>query len=253
MELQVTGAAIYGYLFDLPYLPMTATLVNTWIAMAVIVGLCWLLTHGMAVHPTGWRQLMAECLVTGAHRFVCRTMGAGWDNFVPLIASLFSLSAVCSLMSLTGAFAPTSDLNTLLAWSLLVFGLIVGWKIRTRGWNGYLRSYLEPVPLMAPLNVLSEAAVPVSMAFRHFGNIASGTVISLLLYAALGRVNKLLFRWVPGTIGVIVRDIPFLAAGLPALLQCYFGVFSSLVQPFIFCMLTMLFVSRAAQTEGDTE
>jgi F-type H+-transporting ATPase subunit a len=183
-------------------------------------------------------------MVTG---LVHNNMGKKWSGFIPFIAAIFSMSAVDNLMGLTGAFSPTCDLSTLLAWALLVFVLITYWKIKTNGVGGYLKSYLDPIPVMAPLNVISEIATPISMAFRHFGNIASGTVITLLLYAALETVNKMLFGLIPGVIGQVLGTIPFLAVGIPAVLQVYFGVFSGLVQPFIFCMLTMLFIAQAGE------
>ena len=63
-----------------------------------------------------------------------------------------------------------------------VFVLIMYYKIKTNGIFSYLKGLLDPIFIMAPINVLSEISTPVSMAFRHFGNILSGTVISTLLY-----------------------------------------------------------------------
>ena len=247
MDLNVTGAKIYGYLFGNENLPISETLVNTWIAMVVIVGVCIFLTHNLSVHPTTKRQIVAEYLVGMVTGLVHNNMGKKWNGFIPFIAAIFSMSAVDNLMGLTGAFSPTCDLSTLLAWALLVFILITYWKIKTNGIGGYFKGYFDPIPVMAPLNVISEIATPISMAFRHFGNIASGTVIMLLIYAALGTVNQMLFGLLPGAVGQVLGTIPFLEVGIPAVLQAYFGVFSGLVQPFIFCMLTMLFVAQAAE------
>ena len=136
MDLNVTGAKIYCYLFGNPNLPITETLVNTWIAMAIIVGACIYLTHGLSVHPTSKRQIIAEYLVGMVTDLVHNNMGKKWTSFVPFIAALFSMSAVDNLMGLTGAFSPTCDLSTLLSWALLVFILITYWKIRTNGIGG---------------------------------------------------------------------------------------------------------------------
>ena len=86
---------------------------------------------------------------------------------------------------------------------------------------------------------------PVSMAFRHFGNVVSGTVISTLIYAALAAASSALFGWLPGLFG----KIPFLQVGLPAVLSIYFDLFSSCMQAFIFAMLTMLYIGSAAGNE----
>jgi F-type H+-transporting ATPase subunit a len=77
------------------------------------------------------------------------------------------------------------------------------------------------------------------MAFRHYGNVLSGSVIAVLIAAALGGLTSLVLGWLPGGLG----EIPFLRIGLPAVLSLYFDLFSSLMQAFIFAMLTMLNVS----------
>lgn len=249
MEANVTGAKIYCYLFGNPNLPLTETIVNMWIAMAIILVVCIWLTHRLSVHPTTKRQVVAELLVGMVTGLIHNNMGKKWEKFTPFIAAIFSLSVVCNLMGLTGAFSPTGDLNTLVGWAILVFVLITYWKIRANGIGGYIKGYFSPIPVMAPLNLISEVATPVSMALRHFANIVSGTVIMTLIYAALGVVNSAIFGLIPGIVGDVLGAIPFLEVGLPGVLQAYFGVFSGCVQPFIFCMLTMIFVSQAAETD----
>lgn len=246
MDFSVTGAKIYYTIPGINY-PVTQTVINAWIAMIIIVALCIFLTRGMQVHARTKRQIIAEYIVGMATNLVSDNMGKKWKGFVPFIAAIFSMSAVSSLMGLTGAYSPTNDLNTFLAWSIVVFVLITFYKIKTNGFLGYLKGFTEPIVVMTPLNIISEIATPVSMAFRHFGNIASGYVIGLLLYAALGAVSKAVLFWLPGALSTI----PILQIGIPAVLNVYFGVFSGLVQPYIFCMLTMLFVSQAGETEEE--
>jgi F-type H+-transporting ATPase subunit a len=77
------------------------------------------------------------------------------------------------------------------------------------------------------------------MAFRHYGNVLSGTVISVLVATGLQGLSKLLLGWLPGVLG----EIPFLQVGIPAVLSIYFDVFSGLLQAYIFAMLTMMYVS----------
>ena len=122
---------------------------------------------------------------------------------------------------------------------MLVFVLITYYKCKC-GPLHYLKSFAEPVPLLAPLNIISEVATPLSMAFRHYGNILSGTVISVLVGAGLQGLSSLVLGWLPGVLG----DIPFLRIGLPAVLSVYFDVFSGCLQAYIFAMLTMLYVSN---------
>jgi F-type H+-transporting ATPase subunit a len=103
----------------------------------------------------------------------------------------------------------------------------------------YLKGFTEPVALLAPINFISEFATPVSMAFRHYGNVLSGSVISVLLASALGGLSSMLLGGLPG----FLADIPLFQIGIPAVLSIYFDVFSGCLQAFIFAMLTMMYVS----------
>ena len=120
-------------------------------------------------------------------------------------------------------------------------------KLKTNGLLGYLKGFCDPIFVMAPFNVLGEVFTPISMAFRHFGNIVSGTVISTLVYAALVVANHALFSIIPGVVGQWLGAIPFLTVGIPAIISLYFDWFGSFMQAFIFCMLTMMFISTAAE------
>ena len=242
MNVEVHGAKV---LLDIPELGgavLTETIVNMWIVMAVIVGLCIFLTRGMQVHARTKRQIVAEFIVQKVNGMVKENMGQKFQGYGPFIAAIMSLSALCSLSSMIGMYAPTSDLSVLLGWALLVFVLITYTKIRTNGVLGYLKGYTEPIPILTPFNIISEIATPISMAFRHFGNIASGTVITTLVYAALAALSSAVFQWLPGALS----QIPILQVGIPAILSIYFDLFSSCLQAFIFCMLTMMYIGAAA-------
>ena len=144
------------------------------------------------------------------------------------------------MISANTSNAPTSDVNIVAGWALLVFALITYYKFKC-GPLKYIKSFGEPVPLLAPLNVIGEVATPISMAFRHYGNILSGSVIAVLLATALQGLSSMVLGWLPGALG----EIPVLRIGIPAVLSIYFDVFSSLLQAFIFAMLTMMYVSSA--------
>ena len=248
MEIDVTGARI---LFELPFgITITATQVNMWIVMAGIAAVCAWLTHDLKVKPTSKRQIIAEYLVKTVENFVSGNMGQKWMWFVPYIAALFSLAMFSSLISLFGMFPPTGDLNTTLGWAIMTFVLITFYKIKTSGPLGYAKGLTEPIFLMTPMNILGEFSTPLSMAFRMFGNVASGTVVSALIYAALAAANNALFGWLPGFLGEWAADFPILQLGLPAILSLYFDVFSGVLQAFIFCMLTMLYIASAADSEA---
>ena len=215
--------------------------------MLVLTLLCVWLTHDLKVRNISKRQAVAEKIVMMAENFVRANMGEQWMDMVPMIAALFSLSLGSSLLSLLGLWAPTADVSVLLGWALIVFMLITYYKIKTNGFLGYLKGFCDPVFPMAPFNVLGEVFKPISMSFRHFGNVLSGYVISSLVYAALILANHALFGLLPGVVGDVLGNIPFLAVGVPAVLSLYFDWFSSFMQAFIFCMLTMIFIRTAAE------
>ena len=243
MEVDIHGAPIYFKLFGV--IPITGTLVVTWGVMIVLTALCAWMTHGMKVKDISKKQAVAEMLYEAVTNLVRTNMGERFMQYVPLITALFGLSIASSLSSLLGLWAPTADVNTELAWALVAFVLITYHKIKSHGMKGYLKSYLDPIFVMAPFNVLGEIFTPISMAFRHFGNIVSGYVISALIYAALIAANHALFGLLPGMLGDLLAKIPILGVGIPAVFSLYFDWFGSAIQAFIFCMLTMIFISTA--------
>ncbi|MDO4744910.1 MAG: F0F1 ATP synthase subunit A, partial [Clostridia bacterium] len=107
-----------------------------------------------------------------------------------------------------------------------------------------IKGLADPVALL-PLNLKSEVATPVSMAFRHYGNILSGSVISVLVASGLQGLSAMVFGALPGFLG----EFPFLQIGLPAILSLYFDLFSGCLQAYIFAMLTMLYVSGGFPAE----
>lgn len=245
MNVNIQGAPIY---FEIPILggiPITGTLVVTWGVMIVLTALCAWMTHDMKVRDISKKQAVAEMIYGAVTGLVRNNMGERFMQYVPLITALFGLSVASSLSSLLGLWAPTADVNTELAWALVAFVLITYHKIKGHGLKGYLKGYLDPIFVMAPFNVLGEVFTPISMAFRHFGNIVSGYVISALIYAALIAANHALFGLLPGVLGDLLAEIPILGVGIPAVFSLYFDWFGSCIQAFIFCMLTMIFISTA--------
>ena len=243
MEVDIHGAPIYFELFGV--IPITGTLVVTWGVMIVLTALCAWMTHDMKVKDISKKQAVAEMIYEAVTGLVRNNMGERFMQYVPLITALFGLSVASSLSSLLGLWAPTADVNTELAWALVAFVLITYHKIKGHGLKGYLKGYLDPIFVMAPFNVLGEIFTPISMAFRHFGNIVSGYVISALIYAALIAANHALFGLLPGLLGDLLAEIPILGVGIPAVFSLYFDWFGSCIQAFIFCMLTMIFISTA--------
>lgn len=236
------GVEINGprVLYEIPVLgglQITETMRNAWIIMAFILFLCIFLTHNMQKIPKG-KQVLAEKAVQMIDQLVDGTMGANCRAFSPYIATLLLSSFFGSLASLFCMRPVTGDLNTTLGWALMTFALILFNNIKYHGLGGYLKSLTEPIIVMFPLNVLSEVATPVSMSFRHFGNIAGGLVITTLLLAALEALSHAVLGFLP---------VPLLQIGIPGVLSLYFDVFTSAMQAFIFSMLTMAYVGSARE------
>lgn len=238
--IQIHGAFIY-FTVPLPFggLPVTESQVNSLAVTLSVLFLCLFLTRGMTPRGGGKRQHFAEFIVGFTDKLVKNNMGESFSGFSPFIGAMMALSALSSLLSLLGLYPPTSDINIVGGWALLVFFLITYYKMKC-GPLHYLRSFADP-PLLTPLNVISEVATPLSMAFRHYGNVLSGSVISVLLAAGLSGLSCLVLGWLPGVLG----DFPLLRVGIPAILSLYFDLFSGCLQAYIFAMLTMLYVGGA--------
>lgn len=218
MNVEINGPRIFYTIPILGGIPITETIVNGTLVTILLLCVCWFLTRNLQVRAVSRRQVIAEFLVETAQKFVNENMGVSFAYYGPFVAALFAASLCSSLLSLLGLFPPTSDLSTTGAWALMVFVLITYTKIKTGGVGGYLKGFTEPIPVLTPFNILSELATPISMAFRHFGNIVSGSVISALVYAALAAGSTALIRLLSGTIVIaamaLLAGLALLRAGI---------------------------------------
>ena len=226
---------------------ISQAVVNTWIIMGVLTLVCIFLTHNMKVRPTSKRQIIAEYLVGTVNKLVGSNMGKAFAHYGPLVAALLCISACNSLSSMLGLTPATADFSSIFGWALVVFTLLTYWKIRGSGFGQYLLGYLKPIPVLLPINIISEAMFPVSMSFRHFGNVASGMIITMLVYSALASLSSAIFGAIPGLVGELLSNVPLFQVGIPAFLSIYFDIFSGCVQAFIFCMLMMINIKVASE------
>lgn len=208
MEMSINGARILATFENVPLLGtvhLTQTVVVSWLVMVIISALCIWLGSGLRVTNISRKQAVAEMAVTSLVNFVHGNMGTNFDRYIPLVGTIFVSSVVSNLISLLGLWSPTADLMTELGWALVVFVLITYHKIKSSGIGGYLKGFLDPIFVMAPINVMSELFTPISMACRHFGNILSGTVISALIYGALTAASHALLTALGGSVfGAVV-------------------------------------------------
>ena len=237
--MNVTGPKI---IFEWGSFHITETVVNAWIIMAAVTLLCIWLSHGLKVRNPSKKQIVAEKLILMLNNLVQSTMGEKYIGMAPYIGTLFIFSVLGSLSSLLGMRPMTGDLATTFGWALVTMILVQANNIRSNGVGGWLKSFTQPVAVMLPMNIIGELANPISMAFRHFGNIASGIVISKLIYNALAGLSGMILSSVPFA---FIQNIPILQIGIPAIMSIYFDLFAGCMQAFIFCMLTMSFVAGA--------
>ena len=216
MEMSINGARILATIENVPLLGtvhLTQTLVVSWFVMLILSTLCIWLGSGLKVTNISRKQAVAEMAVTSLVKFVHDNMGSEFDRYIPLVGTIFATSVVSNLISLLGIWSPTADLMTELGWALVVFVLITYHKIKSSGIGGYLKGFLDPIFIMAPINVMSELFTPISMACRHFGNILSGTVISALIYGALTTASYALLGAL-GSVRVVAIAVALVGAAL---------------------------------------
>lgn len=244
MNIEVKGPQIlWESSWEVPLLGhfrITETMRNGWIVLLLVTILCFVLTRNLKTKNPSKRQLLTEKIYSMLMNLVNGTMGEKYVRFAPYICALFAYSMFGSLLSLTGLRPVTGDLATTVAMAVLTTIMVQINNIRVNGVGGWIKSFTQPVPFITPLNLISEVANPVSMAFRHFGNIAAGIVITNIVYAALAAFSNLVLGWIPND---FIATIPLFQVGIPAVLSIYFDLFTGFLQAYIICMLTMVYVS----------
>lgn len=246
--ITVTGPKILFYIPILGGIPITQTVVSSWVVMIIVMLAAWFLTRNITKRP-GRTQVIVEKLVTMLYDMVEQTMGKHNLKFAPYIGTLFISSILGTLIGMTQIFrSTTADLSTTAAWAIATTVLVWYSTIKNEGFFKWLKGFTEPIFVMTPMNIISEVANPVSMAFRHFGNIAGGSVLTALIYAALAGLSGVVIGWIPNE---VISSIPIFQLGIPAFLSIYFDLFSGFVQALVFCMLTMVFVGGANPAPED--
>lgn len=217
MNVNVTGPFIY---FEIPLfggIPITQTTVSSLVITVLLCIASVYLGWNLKKRP-GAVQVLVEKGIGMMHGMVVDTMGSHNAHWTPFIIVLF-LSSICgSLIGMTGFLrSTTADLSTTLTWSIMVSVLIWYNNIKHNGFVGWLKGFTEPVVVMTPMNIISEIAQPVSMAFRHFGNVAGGGVITSILYTALATLSALILNLIAAS-GIAVGSVLVIAGVLLFLL-----------------------------------
>ena len=190
MSVNVTGPSIYFIIPILGGIPITQTTLSSLLVTVILCcGFVWI-GKGLKKRPDG-KQVLVEKGIMMLYNMTEESMGKhNAPQWFPFICTMVLSSILGSLIGMTGFLrSSTADVSTTLTWAIMVSVLIWYHNIKNNGFIGWLKGFTEPVAVMTPMNIVSEIAQPVSMAFRHFGNVAGGGVITSILYTALAGLS----------------------------------------------------------------
>lgn len=204
---------------------LNATVVFSWLVMAILICISWLATRKLSTDtkPRRWQSFM-EAVVQFIRDQVRDVMRQNPDPYMPFLGSLLLYISLSNFLSMVpGYHPPTGSIHTTAALALCVFFAVPVFGILKQGLGGYLKHYIQPTPIMLPFNVIGELSRTLALAVRLFGNVMSGTLIAAIL------------------IGVIPLFLP----ALMQLLDLLVGQ----IQAYIFTVLSMVYIASATQTQ----
>lgn len=206
---------------------ITETIVNTWIIMLVLT-LIAIYTRSKLKKfkeiPTGFQNAI-EAVIEMFDNFITNTLGKKLSYIAPWYFMVFMFVLFSALMSIFGLRAPTADWATTFALAFASFILMLGMGFKHQK-GAYLKSFFNPHFIFFPLNLIGEIAKPVSLSFRLFGNMLSGTIILTLYYGLMPYFTQI---------------------GIPALLHAFFDIIFGALQTYIFVILSLMYVKGAAE------
>jgi len=207
------------------------TIVYSWVAMALlIIGaviLRFTAFRSPCAIPTKAQNVIESIVEAVGNYTNAQAHGTG-EMLCSYILTISSFLVMCAFLELFRLRPPTSDITVTLSLALLTFVLINVYGFKRKGFIGRIKSLASPTPIVFPFRLISEIAIPVSLACRLFGNMLGGMIVIDLLYSALGNF----------------------AIGIPGVLGLYFNAFHPLIQTFIFVTLTLTFINEAIEIEA---
>ncbi|MFW6265938.1 MAG: F0F1 ATP synthase subunit A [Halanaerobiales bacterium] len=214
------GPQVITHLFGIEALPVTDTLLVSWVVVIGLILTARLITRNVQLIP-GSVQNATEMLLGAIEGQIEPMLPGEGRRFLPFIATIFIYVGAGNLIGIIpGVPNPTADLNTTLGLGLVVFLISHVEGMRTNGVWGYIKGFAEPVFILLPLNVVSELAKPISHSFRLFGNIVGGGIIIMIVYNAA----------------------PWL---VPVPLHAWFDLFIGVIQALIFGMVAIAYIAVA--------
>lgn len=176
-------------------------------------------------YPSGFQNVV-EMIVEMLDNMVENSMGVHAKKFRNYIGTIFIFIFISNISGLVGLRPPTADYGVTLPLGLITFSMIQFNNIKYNKFGAFTDLF-KPLPFLFPINLIGEIAVPFSLSLRLFGNVLSGTVMMSLIYSLLSNI----------------------AIGWTGFLHIYFDLFSGAIQTYVFCMLTMVFVTQKMPSE----
>lgn len=203
-------------------IPVLESVVVTWIVMAVLILLAVFLTAGLKTQNISKRQAFAEFIYEKLTGIVGGMLGEEGKAYVPYLVTVLLYIALSDVIGLFGFKSPTKDLNVTAALAVMSIILVEGAGIYHKGVEKWLHSFIEPVPIVTPFNILDVFTRPLSLCMRLFGNVLGAFVIMELLK-------------------LVVPPI------IPAVFSIYFDLFDGILQAYVFVFLTSLYIKEAIE------
>jgi F-type H+-transporting ATPase subunit a len=206
---------------------LNATIVFTWLVMALLVIIAGFATHRLSVEPplSKWQNIL-EIVVTYIREQIREITLQQPDRYLPFLGTLFLFIAISNLLAIVPGYSPpTGSLSTTAALAIAVFLAVPVYGIAQHGFIGYLRHYSQPTAFMIPFHIINELSRTLSMAVRLFGNIMSGSMILAILLS----ITPLFVPIVMEMLGMLI----------------------GLVQAYIFAVLATVYIASAARVQEE--
>ena len=204
------------------FFDITKSVVLTWGIIVFCTLLCLFFTHNLKVTNISKRQALVELAVIKLRELATGMLGEGGAKYGEYICTVLVYLAISNMLGLFGMTPPTMDLNVTVALALMSIVLVEVAGIRAKGVKTWLGDFAQPLPIMVPMNILELGIRPLSLCMRLFGNILGATVIMEMLKAVVPLV-------------------------VPAVFGMYFDIFDGLIQAYVFCFLTSLYIAEATE------